>query len=87
MQSVGKDAIGYVMSTSNSNFKSNGQKLNKTKYACEEPKHESIKKLGVGGSKLVRENAASDSVKNTIGSAQGRVTYAGIVLRGKKKRQ
>ena len=75
------------MSTSNSNFKSNGKKMDKTGYVRKESEDESIEKVGVDGSKLVRENAASDSVKNAVGNMQGRVTYAGMVLRSKKKRQ
>ena len=84
---VGENTIGYVMSTTVSNFKCNGKERDKSKYVREEAKDESIVKVRVGDSKTVREKAASDSVKDTVGNIQERVTYADVVLKGKKKKQ
>ena len=75
------------MSTTVSKFKRNGKEMGKRKYVRKESEGESIMKDGVNDSKSVREKEASESMKNTIGNIQERVTYADVVLRSKKKKQ
>jgi len=85
--SVEETSIGYGMSTGNSNFKHNGRKRVKNKYAREEAKDASIMKVRVGDLNTVREKAMNDSVKNVVRKVRKKVTYADVVRRDKKGKE